>query len=172
MTPTENVLSVAMSMLSDASSQRDEQTKQAKTALKRKITELDKQQDAMVERLVETSNPKVIAALETKIAKLGEDKLRLSDKITQNTKPKASMGQIFELLREFLSNPWNIYNKGPLAVKKTILKTAFKAPLAYDRQNGFRTPQVSVIFEFLEFFTSECKMVPRRGLEPPHRCQY
>lgn len=162
-TPTENVLSVAMSMLSDASSQRDDQTKQAKTALKRKITELDKQQDAMVERLVETSNPKVFAALETKITKLDEDKLRLSDKITQNTKPKASMGQIFELLREFLSNPWIIYDKGPLAVKKTILKTAFKAPLAYDRQNGFRTPQVSVIFEFLGFFTSECKMVRSRG---------
>ena len=108
MTPTENVLSVAMSMLSDASSQRDDQTKQAKTALKRQITELGKKQDALVERLIETSNPKVIAALETKIAKLDEDKLRLSDKITQNTKPKASMGQIFELLREFLSNPWNI----------------------------------------------------------------
>lgn len=106
----------------------------------------------MVERLVETTNPKVIAALETKIAKLDEDKLRLSDKITQNTKPKASMGQIFELSRGFLSNPWIIYVKGTLAVKKTILKTAFKAPLAYDRQNGFRTPQVSVILEFLGFF--------------------
>ncbi|WP_231751924.1 hypothetical protein [Phaeobacter sp. CECT 5382] len=107
---------------------------------------MDKKQDAMVERLVETSNPKVIAELETKIAKLDEDKLRMSEKITQNSKPKASMGQIFELLRELLSNPWNIHDKGPLEVKKTILKTAFKAPLAYDRQNGFRNPQVSVIF--------------------------
>ncbi|MGR3623264.1 hypothetical protein [Pseudophaeobacter sp.] len=49
--------------------------------------------------MIETTNPKVIAALETKIATLDEDKLRLSDKITQYTKPKASMGQIFELLR-------------------------------------------------------------------------
>ena len=154
---------MAMSMLNDATSQSDDQTKQAKTALKRQITELGKKQDALVERLIETSNPKVIAALETKIAKLDEDKLRLSDKITQNTKPQASMGQIFELLREFLSNPWIIYDNGPLAVKKTILKTAFKAPLAYDRQNGFRTPQVSVIFEFLGFFTSECKMVRVKG---------
>lgn len=59
----------------------------------------------MVEWLIETSNPKVIAALETKIAKLDEDKLRLSDKIMQNTKPKVSIDQIFELLWEFLSNP-------------------------------------------------------------------
>lgn len=90
--------------------------------------------------MIETTNPKVIAALETKIATLDEDKLRLSDKITQYTKPKASMGQIFELLREFLSSPWIIYDKGPLAVKKTILKTAFKAPLAYDRQKRFSNP--------------------------------
>lgn len=68
-----------MSMLVDASGQSDQHTKQAKTALKRQITELDNQQDVMVERLIETSNPKVIAALETKIAKLDEDKLRLGD---------------------------------------------------------------------------------------------
>ncbi|AUQ50900.1 hypothetical protein PhaeoP83_02650 [Phaeobacter inhibens] len=69
------------------------------------------------------------------------------------------MGQIFELLREFLPNHWNIYDKGSLALKKTILKTAFKAPLAYDRQNGFRTPRVSEVFEFLGIFTSRCEMV-------------
>ncbi len=166
MTPTEDVLAVAMSMVGDASGQRDEQDKQARAALKRQLTELDKQQDSVVERLIETSNPKVITALESKIAKMDEDKLRLSDKIAQNTKPKASMGQIFELVRGFLSNPWNIYDKGDLAAKKTILKTAFRSPLAYDRKEGFRTPQVSVIFEFLGFFTSECKMVPPHGLEP------
>ncbi len=117
---------MAMSMRMDTSSQSDDQTKQAKTALKRQITELGKKQDALVERLIETSNPKVLATLETKIAKLDEDKLRLSDKITQNTKPNATMGQVFELLRESLSNPWIIYDKGPLAVKKIILKTAFE----------------------------------------------
>ncbi|UWR53647.1 hypothetical protein K4F84_03250 [Phaeobacter inhibens] len=105
MSPTEDVLSVAMSMLVDASGQSDQHAKQAKTALKRQITELDNQQDAMVERLVKTSNPKAIAALETKIAKLDEDKLRLGDQVTQNTKPKASMDQIFELLREFSAKP-------------------------------------------------------------------
>ncbi|UWR73184.1 hypothetical protein [Phaeobacter inhibens] len=96
---------MAMSMLVDASGQSDQHAKQAKTSLKRQITELDNQQDAMVERLVKTSNPKAIAALETKIAKLDEDKLRLGDQVTQNTKPKASMDQIFELLREFSAKP-------------------------------------------------------------------
>ncbi|QBY00663.1 hypothetical protein E2K80_07870 [Rhodophyticola sp. CCM32] len=108
----------------------------------------DKQQDGLLERLVETSNPKVIAALEGKIETLEEEKLLMNDKMAHESKPKAKMGDVFELLRDFLSSPWNIYENGSLTVRKTILKTAFKAPLVYDRKTGLRTPQVSVMFEF------------------------
>ena len=104
MAPTEQVLCVATSMLDDASGQRKDQAAQARTALKREITELDKPKDATAERLIEANNPKVIAALETKLDK---EKLRLSDKIIKNTKPKASMGQIFEPLRDFRSSHWS-----------------------------------------------------------------
>ena len=144
----------------------DAQAKLAKTEIKRQHKELDKQQDALVERMIETSNPKVMAALESKIAMQEEEKLLLSDKLSQTVKPKSTLGEVIELLREFLSNPWNIYEKGTLEVRKTILKTAFKGPLTFDRENGYRTPQVSVIFEFLSDFTSKCKMVHPRGFEP------
>ncbi len=169
MTPSKNILDITMSMLKDAWDQRGDQAKQAKAEIRRQHNELDKQQDALVERMVETSNPKVMSALETKIAKLEEDKLLLTDKLSQNTKPKSTLSEIIELLRDFLSNPWNIYENGSLLVKKTILKTAFRAPLAYDRQNGYRTPQVSVIFDFLADFTSKCEMVRSRRLELPLR---
>ena len=139
--------------------------KQAKAEIKRQHKELDKQQDALVERMVETSNPKVMAAFENKIAKLEEDKILLTDKLSQNTKPKSTLGEIIELLRAYLANPWNIYENGTLEVRKTILKTAFASPLAYDRKNGYRTPQVSVIFEFFEKITSKCEMVPPRRIE-------
>ncbi len=168
MTPSKNMLDIAMSMLKGAWDQRGDQAKQAKAEIRRQHKELDKQQDALVERMVETSNPKVMAALESKIAKQEEDKLLLTDKLSQNTKPKSTLGEIIEFLRDFLSNPWNIYEKGSLEVQKTILKTAFKAPLAYDRQNGYRTPQVSVIFKFLADFTSKCEMVRVGRLELPH----
>lgn len=169
MTPSKNMLDIAISMLKDAWDQRGDQAKQAKAEIKRQHKELDKQQDALVERMVEISNSKVMAALESKIAKLEEDKLLLTDKLAQNTKPKSPLSEIIELLREFLSSPWNIYEKRSLEVRKTILKTAFKAPLACDRQNGYRIPQVSVIFDFLEHFTSKCEMVRSRRLELPLR---
>ena len=45
---------------------------------------------------------------------------------------KATKGEIFEILKGFLSNPWNLAKKSSLNTRKTILKAAFKAPLAYD----------------------------------------
>ncbi|WP_171173681.1 recombinase family protein [Ruegeria sp. HKCCD8929] len=166
MAPSRNLLDLAMAMLKNAWQQRIDQAVNAKSSLKRQITELEKQQDTLIERLVETSNPKVLAAFEGKIAKLEEDKLRLNDKLAQNQEPKATKGEIFELLKGFLSNPWNLYEKSPLNTRKTILKAAFKAPLAYDRKTGFRTPQASVIFEFFADFSSKCEMVRAVGLEP------
>ena len=160
------MLNVATSMLKDASDQRADQATQAKTALKRQIKELDKQQDSLLERLVETSNPKVITAFETKIAKLEGDKHLLNDKLAQDTQSALPLGKIIELLRDFLSNPWNIYEKRSLLVRKTILKAAFKAPLAYDRKTGYQTPQTSVIFTFFEKNSQKCEMVPPHGLEP------
>ncbi len=164
--PSKKILDIAMSMLKDAWDQRGDQAKQAKAEIKRQHKELDKQQDALVERMVETSNPKVMAALENKIAKLDEKKLLLTDKLSQNTKPKGTLGEIIELLRNYLANHWNIYENGTLEVRKTTLKTAFTTPLAYDRKNGYRTPQVSVIFEFFEKITSKCEMAHLRGFEP------
>ena len=165
--PSKQILDIAMSMLKDAWDQRGDQAKQAKSEIKRQYKELDKQQDALVERMVETTNPKVMAALESKIAKLEEEKLLLTDKLSQNTRPKSTLSEIIEPLRNYLANPWNIYENGSLEVRKTILKTAFAVPLAYNRENGYRTPQVSVIFEFFEKITSKCEMAPTGGLEPP-----
>ncbi len=128
---------------------------------------MDKQQDALLERLVETSNPKVIGAFEPKIAKLENDKLLLADKLAQDTQPALPLGKIIELLRDFLSNPWNIYEKGSLLARKTILKASFRAPSAYNRKTGYRTPQTSAIFRFLGDLKEKCEMVPRRRLELP-----
>jgi len=79
----------------------------------------------------------VIAALESNIAWHEEDKLLLVDKAAQKANPKRNAGDIFELSTEFPSNPRNRYYNGSLALKKSVLGTAFQAPLAYDRKQDF-----------------------------------
>jgi site-specific DNA recombinase len=165
LTPTKSLVDVVKAMIKSAWDQRMDQAKFAKSTYKREIAQLDKQQDALLERLVETSTPKTIAAFETKIAKLEDEKQVLIEKMGKNTKPKFAMEEIFELLVMFLANPWKIYDKGSLPVKKTVLKTVFRSPLAYDRKTGFRTPQTTVIYGFLDEISKKCKMVRPARLE-------
>lgn len=166
-TPSKGLLEIGMSMVSDAWGQRSDQAEQAKSEIKRQISELDKQQDTMLERLLETTNPKVISAYETKIAKMDNEKLLLTDKLGQTDDPKLTLKEIFELFKAFISSPWNLYEKGDLKQRKSVLNMVFAGPLAYHRESGFRTSQVSVIFEFFEKITSKCEMVRSRRLELP-----
>lgn len=154
-------------MLKDAAGQLAAQSKHSKSSLKRQVANLDKQQDSVIERLTETTNAKVATALEGKIEKLENDKLVLEEKLTQNPKSKAIGKREFELLARFLSNPWNLYKNGSVAIKKIILRAVFKAPLCYDRIDGFRTPQATVIFDFLGSFSVKCEMAHPGGFEPP-----
>ena len=128
---------------------------------------MDKQLDGLPDRIVEIDNPTVIAADETKIAKLEQDKLMLTDKLDQKTQSKLSLEDIFKISALVLTSHWTIWGKGGLTFKKTMLRTSFKAPLAYSKENGFRIPQTSIIFRFLGDFTEEYEMVRSGGLEPP-----
>jgi len=164
--PSKGLVAVIKAMLNDAWTQRMTQAKTVKDIIKRDIAQLDKQLDGLLDRVVESNNPTVINAYEKKIGKLERDKLVLVDKMDQKSKPKYTPEEIFELSMVFLANPWIIWKNGDLTLKKTVLRLVFKAPLAYSRESGFRTPQTSVIFRFLDDLKEKCKMVPRRGTNP------
>ncbi len=51
--------------------------------------------------MVETANPKVMAALENKIAKLADEKLLLTDKLSQSNKLKSTLDVVIKLLRKY-----------------------------------------------------------------------
>ncbi len=165
--PSTGMISLVKRMLKNAWHQRLAHSDATNEGAKREIAQLDKQLDGLLLRIVETENPTVVAAYEKKIAKLEQDKLVLADQLAQKSKPKHSLDEIFELSIAFLTNPCNLWEKGDLTLRKTVLRLALQAPLAYSRENGFRTPQTSVIFRFLRDLKEKCEMVPRRGLEPP-----
>ncbi|MCP4825397.1 MAG: hypothetical protein GY892_14970 [Shimia sp.] len=57
-----------------------------------------------------------MAALENKIAKLDDEKLLLTDKLSQNTKPRGTLSEIIELLKDLPSSNCNIYENRSLEV--------------------------------------------------------
>ena len=92
-----------------------------------------------------------------------EEQQRKAVRLTPSHKPVRTR-------REFLANPWKIWTLEDFALKRTVLRLAFSGPLAYDRQEGYRTPRTSLPFKVLGGFNSgECKWCPRRdsNTQPP-----
>lgn len=64
---------------------------------------------------------------------------------------------------DFLANPGNLWASEQLKHKKAVLKLAFADRLAYVRNEGLRTPALSLPFKVLaDFKSSKSKMARHR----------
>ncbi len=128
---------------------------------------LDKKIESLLDRIVETTTPSVIKAYEKRIAGLEREKLILEERAVKTHKPQRSFEEMFELAMHFLSNPQKLWEKGDLHEKRMVLRMAFMERLAYQRNEGFRTPKTTLPFKVLEGFDMAVfGMAHPRGFEP------
>lgn len=111
-------------------------------------------------------SPTVAAAYEQRIEKLERRKLVLADQAANAAPPEDRLEELIEPALTFLSNPWQIYEKGTFALKRTVLKMAFAQPLRYNRNEGYRTAEITYPFKVLADFLQQ-----RRGLVEPRRIE-
>jgi hypothetical protein len=65
-----------------------------------------------------------------------------------STRPqKQAPAEFIELALEFLSNPWNIWKNGGLAVRRVVLRLVFSEPLEWVRKEGYSNAQ-TITFPF------------------------
>lgn len=165
--PTRELFALAKTMFKDAWSLRLTEAQRDKEAVTKQLADIDKHVEALLERIVESDNPVVVKAYETKIAKLERNKLVLAEKAAQIVPPKGRLEEFIEPALHFLGNPWNLYENGSLAFKRTVMRLAFSAPLSYSRENGYRTAEIAFPFKVLqEISTHKSEMVEPRGIEP------
>ena len=168
MRPAAPLFDLIKAMFFDAWNQREQHAEAMQKTLKRDSVKLDKQIDSLLDRLVEADSPTAIRAYERKIEQLEKEKLLLTEKLENGFKPKASASDILELSMQFLSNPCKLWESGEIALQRLVLRLTFSEHLSYSKKEGYRTPKTTLPFKVLgDFFAPECKMVPRRGLEPP-----
>lgn len=168
--PARQVFTLAKVMFIDAWDMRLARARNEQMALQAQIRELETQIDTILDRIVETSSPKVMKAFEDRIESLERQKIRLAEQAAQSVPPDGQAERFIEPLLGFLASPWNIYEKGSIALKRTVLKLAFADPLRYSRKTGYRTAKTTFPFKVLaEFSTPKCGMVGPEGLEPPTR---
>jgi site-specific DNA recombinase len=140
--PTKELFALAKLMFKDAWSMRLAESHQQKDQIAAQLRETEKQVETLLERIVESDNPIVIKAYEAKIGKLERKKLLLAEKAAQTIPGKGRLEEFIEPALNFLANPWNLYENGSLAFKRTVLRLAFAEPLSYSRKKGYRTADV------------------------------
>lgn len=147
--PSAAKLSAAKAMFADIWDARIVRAKEHAALYTAKIQDLDKQVEALLTRLIDAETKTVIQAYEKKIRSLEQEKLVLAEKAAGSGLPARPFGQMFELVSAFLSSPCKVWESWRFELQRLVLRLTFSDRLAYVRNEGFRTPELSLPFNTL-----------------------
>ena len=151
--PTPGLLSVARAMFAAAWEQRRNQALEVARSGQRRIVEVDKQVETLLSRILEASNTTVIRSYEAKVAELERQKLVLSEQMNKQADQPGKFAESLELALAFLASPWKLWDTGQISLRRTVLKLAFADRIKYTRNEGPRTPEISLPFKALAGFS-------------------
>ncbi len=159
--PSESLFSLVKAMFTDAWNAQMSEAANRIQAFKNDVLKMESQINKLVERIMETNNPRVIQAIESRIEDLENQKLLAEEKAANLGKPIKSYGEMFEHSMRFLSNPHKIWASGPFEMKRIVLKLVFPERISYSRTEGLRTPKTALPFNMLGGLNMpDCEMVP------------
>ncbi len=166
--PTQGLFRVAAAMFAKAWDARSAQVVQTGQALKKDVARLEKEMEALLDRLVVADTPAVITAYEKRIAKLGEEKALTVERAENLAPSREQFCRMFEPAMMFLANPWKLWDSGDMNLRRLVLRLTFAERLQHCRETGLRTAEITMPFKALASLkTSKCEMVPPDGIEPP-----
>lgn len=122
--------------------QRLTQADEVIKSTKQQVRIIEKQTEALLERIVGATNHSVIEADEKKVAMLEHDKRLITEKVANHKKPQGTMEEKLEPALQFLASPWKIWEPGQITLQRAVLRLAFKDRLAYHLKKGTRTAQL------------------------------
>ncbi|GAB5470448.1 MAG: hypothetical protein Kilf2KO_34780 [Rhodospirillales bacterium] len=165
--PAPSLFNVALQMMRDLWQDRLAQGAERRQDAKARISQLERKTAQLMERVVQTDSPTLIAAYEDQIQKLEEERLALTEQAQKHGRPQRSFEETFRTACEFLSNPWKLWGSEALEDKRTLLRLAFAGRLAYCKFEGFRTANLALPFKALAAFDGSGRgLVELDGIEP------
>ncbi|QQG35157.1 MAG: recombinase family protein [Micavibrio aeruginosavorus] len=147
--PSANLFETAYAMFKDLWGHRAAHGEGRTKALKSELVKIEKQVDQFLDRIADAEVPSVVSAYEKRIKRLEDQKIVLAEKIAKSGRPVRSFDETLRTAFEFLANPWNLWASDRLEDKRAVLKLAFADRLTYVRNEGFRTPNLSLPFKML-----------------------
>ena len=162
LTPAHELIQLAAAMFRDLWDRRAKDAKERRAALKLETAAVEKKIDQLLDRIVGADSPAVIGAYERKIGELERDKLVLKENIAKCGTPARDYDDVFQTAMAFLANPWKLWETGALEDRRAMLKLVFAGNLAYSRESGFQTPEISLPFKALKEISG-----PKREMAHP-----
>ncbi len=171
MTPARHLVDLAAANFRDLWNAQMRSGAERKALMKSESVELDKKISVLVDRIVDSDNRTVIAALEKRINEMENRKHVLAEKMVKCDAPTRGFDENFRTAMQFLSSPWNLWKSDRLEDKRAVLKLTFAGELRYHRTEGLRTPKTSFPFKVLEgISTAIVEMARPAGFEPATSC--
>ena len=131
--------------------------------LKRKEKELETIEHdiaVLVEMIPATNSLIVRKTYETKIEVLAKQAEKIRNKGQQKNNTQVSYGTAFDLVFEYLKNPYEKWINGTFNVQRLVFKLVFDAPLYFDLNMGYGTAKLSCPLKVIgEFSTSNSHYV-------------
>jgi hypothetical protein len=155
--PSAKMYALTLDLFRRAWDQQSARLREVKEGLRRRVVELEKQSAALLDRIVEATNPTVIARYEQRIDELERERLIAAEKLEAKAGKRKSFDEVFKLTLGLLANPCEYWEKGTIAQRHTVLKLTFADRLSYSREKGILNPKMSVIFRTLD------KLSPPKG---------
>lgn len=167
LTPAPVLLKLARAMFTQRWDQQGLMGRERAAAAKAEAAAIEGKIGKLVERVMTAENHRVIRAYEDQIKTLDEQKIALSEIAANAGKPRGSFEESFRTACEFLASPWKLWTSGKLECQRLVLRLTFSEPLAYCRNEGFRTAAIAEPLRLLgRFATPSYEVVGPAGLEP------
>lgn len=120
-----------------------------KKAMAAQIVKIEREVDRMLERILDVSEPRVLAAFEDRVRKMEDEKIVLRERMEKTSRPARSYDQTVRTALAFLANPWNLWRSQRFEERRMVLKLMFGERLRYSRNEGLRTANLTLPFKVL-----------------------
>ncbi len=166
--PSENVFAAARAMFKTLWNRRLASQAETQRTLDTERATVERQVEQFLDRIADTEVPSIIATYEKRIRDLEERKIVLAERIAHCGRALPDFDHALKTSLDFLRDPGNLWNSPRLEHKRAVLKLAFVERLAYTRDEGFKTPDVSLPFKVLDGFRGgKSKMARPERFELP-----
>ena len=160
LTPTPGLMAAATGMFKTLWNHREATQQARQKTLEQESNDTGRKIEQLLDRIIDASSPMVAKALEKRIDDLQSQKLVIEEKLGNCGRPIRPYDEMYRTSLRFLQEPHKIWALGRFEDKRAVLKLAFTDRLTYARNEGYRTPDLSLPFKLLgDNMGQESKMV-------------